>query len=127
MADDVGPAPPEPLHVGEIRALLALPELAPAHVVTRGALEDRFVDVSDVLDVADRVPGGLEDPRNEVEREERVRAARWWKAPSYGGTPQTRNSVVRCATGARFQEWMDGAAAGVVEVSTRPRTISSRR
>ena len=73
MWHHVGRAPTKATHVGEEFALLALPEVAPAHAVARRALEDRFVDVRDVLRVTNGSPARLEMTNEDVECEERAR------------------------------------------------------
>ena len=71
----IGLAPIEAAHVLEEGALLAPAELAPVHAVTRGALQDRFIDVGDVLRVPHACSARLEEPREHVEDEERARVA----------------------------------------------------
>src|SRR6185503_20552205 len=75
MRHHVRLAPAEPTHVGEERALLAPAQIAPAHTVPPGALQDRLVDIRNVLRVADGLPTGLEMTHEDVEREERARVA----------------------------------------------------
>jgi hypothetical protein len=53
-------------------ALLAPSEIAPAHAVAGGALQDRLVDVGHVLRVADGLAAGLEMTHEDIEREERT-------------------------------------------------------
>src|SRR5712692_6457149 len=69
---DVGPPPAQRAHVGEELALLALSERAPVDAVARRALQDRFVDVGDVLGVLDPLSTRFEQPRDEVEDQERT-------------------------------------------------------
>ena len=52
-------------------SLLAPAKLSPVDAVARRALQDRLVDVGDVLGVANPGPTGLEGPREHVENEER--------------------------------------------------------
>jgi hypothetical protein len=68
----VGLAPRESAHVGKERAFLAPAEIAPAHAVARGTLQDRLVDVGHVLRVADGLAASLEMTHEDVEREERA-------------------------------------------------------
>ena len=75
MRHHVGLAPAEATHVGEDRAFLTAAEIAPAHAFARRALQDRFVDIGDVLRVTDGLAGGLEMANKDVEREERPRMA----------------------------------------------------
>ena len=72
---DIRLSPAEPAHVREERALLAPAELPPVDAVAGGPLQDRFVDVRDVLGVPDRLAGGLEMTHEHVEHEERARVA----------------------------------------------------
>ena len=68
----VGLAPAERAHVGEELPLLAPSELAPVDVIPRRALQDRLVDVGDVLRVAHALAAGLEETHEHVEDEERA-------------------------------------------------------
>src|SRR5438105_1566822 len=68
-------APAQAPHVLQKRTLLAPSEVAPAHLVPRGALQDRLVDVRDVLGVAHPLPAGLQQACEDVEDEERARMA----------------------------------------------------
>ncbi len=106
---DVGPAPAEHAHVGEEAPLLAAPERAPVDVVARRALQDRLVDVRDVLRVLHAQPTRLEQARDEVEGEERT------------GVTEVRR-VIRCHAadvhrdlGRTGAERHDHAATRVVE------------
>ena len=60
-------------HVGEEAALLAPGGGAPRLPIASRALQDRFVDVGDVLDVADPVTRGLQVTDQHVEHQERAR------------------------------------------------------
>src|SRR4029078_12288420 len=107
-------------HVGEIRALLASAKLAPADAVAGRALQDRLVDVGDVLDVADRVTRGPEEPRDQIERQERA------------GVTEVRGVVWRDAADLQREvatargDGSDRATASVVQTEHALRTISSR-
>src|SRR5207237_824240 len=65
--------PAETAHVPEKRALLTPSELAPTDLIPRGTLQDRLVEVGDVLGIADALPADLEKPREHVENDERAR------------------------------------------------------
>jgi hypothetical protein len=62
---------PEGLHVLAEQLGLALRELGPVDVHLRGALEQRVVDVGDVLDEDDLVPGVAPGAVEQVERDVR--------------------------------------------------------
>jgi hypothetical protein len=75
MRHHVGLAPAERAHVVQEIALLAAPEVAPIQTVARGALQDRLVDVGDVLRVANADPARLEQPRQDIEDQEGARVS----------------------------------------------------
>ena len=64
--------PAEAAHVPEKRALLTPSELAPTDLIPRGTLQDRLVEVGDVLGIADALPADLEKPREHVKNDERA-------------------------------------------------------
>src|SRR5438034_6721707 len=67
-------APAKTPHVAEKRALLAPSQLAPADLVPRGALQDRLIDVRDVLGITHALATGLEQACQHVEDDERARS-----------------------------------------------------
>ena len=69
---DVGRPPSEGPHVGEKAALLAPGQRPPRLPIAGRALQDRFVDVGDVLDVADPTARGLQVTDEHVEHQERA-------------------------------------------------------
>ena len=66
-------APVQTPHVTEKRALLAPSQLAPTDFVPRGTLQDRLIDVRDVLGVTHPLATGLEQACQDVEDDERAR------------------------------------------------------
>src|SRR6266542_6482021 len=69
----VGFPPPQTPHIGEERALLAAAEVAPTHAIAGRTLQDRLVDIGDVLRIADGLSGCLEMAYEDVKDEERAR------------------------------------------------------
>ena len=51
-------------------ALFTAPQLSPADLIPRGALQDRFVDVRDVLRIPHALSAGFEEAREHVECQE---------------------------------------------------------
>jgi hypothetical protein len=68
---DIGRAPSESRHVRSKPPLLPSAQRAPGLSIARRSLQDRFVDVGDVLDVAYSPAGGLQVPDEHVEQKKR--------------------------------------------------------
>ena len=72
---DVGLPPAQDFHVPDVDLGLAPGELAPVDTVAPGSLEQRIVDVRDVLHVLHALPVGLEKSHQHVEHGKRERVA----------------------------------------------------
>jgi len=67
--------PPQQAHVVDERLHLAVGELTPADSVPARALEQRVIDVGDVLHITDAHARSLDEPHQDIERAERERVA----------------------------------------------------
>jgi hypothetical protein len=71
MRHDIGRAPSQRAHIGQKAALVSLTQGAPRLSVARRSLQDRFIDVGDVLHVADLPTSGFQMADEDVEEQKR--------------------------------------------------------
>jgi hypothetical protein len=71
MRHDIGRAPSQRAHIDQKAALVSLTQGAPRFSVARRSLQDRFIDVGDVLDVVDLPTSGFQMAEEDVEEQKR--------------------------------------------------------